>query len=313
MTSIAVLITTYNAAATIRTALLSLVGQSLKPHRVIVVDDGSTDQTIEAVREFRSDLPLELLSKGRVGRAVALNIGMSAADTDLVSILDADDAAVPDRLLAQREAFDEEPRLGVHGGAFYQLTLEDDLKVRVRRMPEDDFAIRRALAFSGPFCHSCVTYRRHAVLEAGGFRPGLKSRIDQDLWVRIASIGYVLRNAREPLACHVKDDSTYFAQVNGTVTRTATMLSRNLAAVRTLQLPRSCYALAIARTAVSLLPQRVLRRAAPAMDEVAWPDFERSVGHAVAAGLADGLRGVRQQRCRSTSADSWTPELEGRS
>jgi glycosyltransferase involved in cell wall biosynthesis len=291
-TTTTVLMTCFNAASTVGTALESLRGHDVGPDQVVVVDDGSTDDTVAAVRRHAGDLPLTLVARARRGRAAALNVGVVAATSDLVAILDADDAAVPGRFALQQRAFDDDPTLGIHGGAFFQLTRHPEIQVQRRTLPLTDRAIRRALAFQGPFCHSCVTYSRAALVEAGGFRPGLPSRIDQDLWVRIAGLGYTLANSPEALACHVKDAATYFGSVNKTLTRTATMLSRNVAAVRQLHLPAKFYAIAAGRAAASIVPQRIMHRAAPGLDPVSWEEFEQTMGVGVAAGLRAGITGL---------------------
>jgi glycosyltransferase involved in cell wall biosynthesis len=289
VTSTSVLITCFNAAPTIATALASLRAQVEPADEIIVVDDGSTDGTADVVRDHAADLPVRLLERPRRGRAAALNVAVDAATSELLAILDADDAAVPERLAVQRQAFADDAALGIHGGAFYQLTRHPELRVQRRALPRTDAEIRRALAFQGPFCHSCVTYARGALVEAGGFRPGLPSRIDQDLWVRIAGLGYALANSATPLACHVKDAGTYFGSVNTTLTRTTTMLTRNVAAVRQLHLPAHYYAIAAGRAVASLLPQRVMHRAAPGLDPIGWDEFAAVMGAEVASGLRLGI------------------------
>lgn len=285
------LITAYNAEHTIEVALASIEAQTLPADGVIVVDDGSTDDTVARVRRWAGRLPLEVVELERSGRAIALNRGVDATRTELISILDADDAAVPRRSAIQQPAFRANPRLGVHGGAFYQVTAEPRVTIRRRTMPGTDAEIRRALAYSGPFCHSCVTYRRRAIVEAGGFRPALRSRIDQDLWVRVGALGYELENVIDVLAAHIKSDSTYFASVNTTSTRTATMFARNLAAISHLDLPRTSYLSAVARLAVSLAPPTLTRRWMPGLDAVSWSDFVAGIGDRTAAGLARTVEG----------------------
>jgi glycosyltransferase involved in cell wall biosynthesis len=94
---ISVIMPAYNASATIQDALGSLVAQTSREFEVVVVDDGSTDETAEIVREVASRAPfvLQLVSKPNGGRADARNVGMAHASGEFLAFVDADDTAEP--------------------------------------------------------------------------------------------------------------------------------------------------------------------------------------------------------------------------
>jgi glycosyltransferase involved in cell wall biosynthesis len=233
--------------------------QSHPPDEVIVVDDGSSDRTVGIVQSYNDRLPLRLLEPGRVGRAVALNEGVAVTDADLIAILDADDASFARRIENEIRVFEQEGSLGMCGSSFVQV-LEPEMSVSLRSFPQSHDKIARALAYSGPFCHSTVMYRRDAIERAGGFDSSRRSRIDQDLWVRIGALGFRYANLAEPLGIHVKGPGSYFARVNTLRTRTGTMLARNLKAVSALSLPKRYVFAALARAAWSFLPNAVSAR-----------------------------------------------------
>jgi hypothetical protein len=88
---ISVIIPAYNAGATLREALDSVQAQNHAPHEVIVVDDGSTDDTAEIARSYQEVLPLVLVQQANAGLGAARNAGMDKATGDAWTFLDADD------------------------------------------------------------------------------------------------------------------------------------------------------------------------------------------------------------------------------
>ena len=102
----------YNAAATIRETLQSVLAQSLTDLEVIVIDDGSTDQTAHVLRAFE-DPRLRILSFPNGGLAASRNRGIQHARARFISFLDADDIWTPDKLQAQWEALAKDADKGV--------------------------------------------------------------------------------------------------------------------------------------------------------------------------------------------------------
>jgi len=88
---ISIIIPAYNAGATLREALDSVQAQNHAPHEVIVVDDGSTDDTAEIARSYQEVLPLVLVQQANAGLGAARNAGMDKATGDAWAFLDADD------------------------------------------------------------------------------------------------------------------------------------------------------------------------------------------------------------------------------
>jgi glycosyltransferase involved in cell wall biosynthesis len=108
MTGVDVVIPAFNAAPHLREAIDSVLAQSRRPARVIVVDDASTDATASIARELGA--PVELLvHDANRGAAAARNTGIAAATAPLVAFLDADDRWTPDKLERQCAALDASP------------------------------------------------------------------------------------------------------------------------------------------------------------------------------------------------------------
>ena len=113
---VSVVIPAYNAAATVGAAVRSALEQTVLPHEVIVVDDGSTDGTQEALAAFGSAVRVVRQANG--GIAAARTTGHRAATGDLIAWLDADDLARPERFEVQVAVLDAEPSAVIVGTDF---------------------------------------------------------------------------------------------------------------------------------------------------------------------------------------------------
>ena len=114
--TVTAIIPTYNRAAYLRESLSSVLGQTLPPVQVIVVDDGYEDNTGEVVAEFGSRI--EYIWKPNGGKSTALNLGLGHATGDLIWIFDDDDIAEPDFLCRMMRALEENPACGFAYGDY---------------------------------------------------------------------------------------------------------------------------------------------------------------------------------------------------
>jgi glycosyltransferase involved in cell wall biosynthesis len=180
---ISVITTTYNGLPFLTQAIRSVLDQTLADFEYIIVDDGSTDSTSEAVAGIR-DRRVRYVQCGRIGRAAALNRALQEARGRYVANLDADDWMLPERLAEQRAFLELNPDVGMVGSACYAQG-PDGSKIVVE-FPVVDADLRRRLWVGYPFVHSAVTYRREPLIAAGGFDESLPCSIDYDACTRLA-------------------------------------------------------------------------------------------------------------------------------
>ena len=182
-------------------AIDSLERQELDDYEVIVVDDGSRDRTPELLAAWaRRDERVHLLRSPRRGIARALDRALAEARAPLVARMDADDVALPGRLVAQAAALEAEPGLDVLGTHVRVVSASGErISDGMRRYeawltslvtPSD---IARDLFIESPFCHPTVMARRQRLVEAGGYRD-VDGPEDYDLWLRLARGGAVMAN-----------------------------------------------------------------------------------------------------------------------
>lgn len=167
-------------------AIDSLLTQSLRELELVVVDDGSTDDTPAILAGYAAaDQRVVVLNQTNTGRTAALNRGIGVARGSLVARLDADDVALPERLERQVGFLREHPETALVGGAV-RLIDERGRAFGDTQYPATDAEIRRAFAYTTPFVHSAVMLRREAFDRVGGYRTSLAGTEDLDLWLRIA-------------------------------------------------------------------------------------------------------------------------------
>ncbi len=104
--SVDVVIPAYNASRFIEETIQSVLAQTYLPRKIIIVDDGSTDNTVEIIKSFESEL-IELISVGNGGVSRARNIGIKASEAEYVAFLDADDVFHRQKLKRQIQALQQ--------------------------------------------------------------------------------------------------------------------------------------------------------------------------------------------------------------
>ena len=129
---IIVIVPAYNAGKYIGEALQSILDQSIPVDEIIVIDDGSTDNTKEVVSNF----PVRYFYQTNKGTAAALNAGIEQSSGDYLAFLDADDIWMQQRLYLQLEAFEKDPSLDMVFGLMQQfispeLPAEEQNKIEV--------------------------------------------------------------------------------------------------------------------------------------------------------------------------------------
>jgi glycosyltransferase involved in cell wall biosynthesis len=176
---------TYNYGQYIAPAIQSVVDQSFANWELLIVDDGSTDDTPAVVQSFLSDPRIHYDRQENHGASHARNRGVLQSKAPLIAFLDADDAWLPTKLAKQIELFDADPDLGV---AYTGMSFMDDRgrvfahhSCEMVRGHVLDVAIKRTIP---PFSSSMV--RREVFDEAGSFDESLPLAIDYEFWLRVA-------------------------------------------------------------------------------------------------------------------------------
>lgn len=184
---ISVVIPVRNRPDVIHRAIDSVVAQTYPIHEIIVVDDGSTDNTPQEVERRLGEVNgLRLLRLPQSGGAPrARNAGVAQSSGDYIALLDSDDAWMPTKIAKQVALLDAHPDSpGVFCGISY---CRPDGKAELVFPPEH--VPLSALQRRNSGGCSLALLRRGAFDQVGGFRPDMPSCQDWDLWLRLAEIG----------------------------------------------------------------------------------------------------------------------------
>jgi glycosyltransferase involved in cell wall biosynthesis len=185
---VSVLLAAHNAAAYLETAVRSVLAQIFDDLELIVVEDGSSDETPAILDRF-DDVRLRVLGNPeRLGLARSLNRGLAEARGRYVARLDADDIAMPDRIMRQVAVLRERPGLGAIGSA----ALDIDFRGRPGTLhvpPVGPAAVRWRALFGSPLFHPAAVINRE-LLDRHDLRydPSFAESEDYDLWARLLSI-----------------------------------------------------------------------------------------------------------------------------
>ena len=218
--AISVVIPAYNAGRHLARTIDSVLAQTFCALEIIVVDDGSTDDTAEVARTYGSKI--RYIAQNNAGASVARNTGIEAAKGEWIAFLDADDEWLPEKLAKQTELLERNPDLVWTTGNFIDCACSKEQRsphvaidtakgvLGGKEYSESFFKAFRQNVWG---CTDTMLIRRDVLFEAGLFRRGQLRGNDYDMWWRIAyrwpKIGYLA----EPLA-------VYHLDVEGSIIRT---------------------------------------------------------------------------------------------
>ena len=203
--SISVVIPVYNGGHLLKTALASIFGQTVLPTEVIVVNDGSTDDTEIQLRELAHELPntFRWTSQDHAGEAAARNTGLALAGGDLIAFLDHDDRWHPTKLERQLEQLDSEPALALSFTDYVRNATTGSVRIGHDTWDPSPEAVFEALTSSCALGIPTVLARRAAFDRVPPFDERLRMGTDWQMWLHMSAAGIRFGHLPEALVeCH---------------------------------------------------------------------------------------------------------------
>lgn len=175
---ITVLLPTYNGSKYIDTAIKSVLNQTYTNFELLIIDDGSNDNTKEIVNKF-SDLRIRYKYKIHTGLWDTLNYGLKIARNNIVARMDADDIALPYRLEKQIRYLNSNPDIDVISSwyAVFKKQIDYIIKTSIT-----DIEIKRRMLLHSEIAHPGLIYNKNKILSLGGYRNYIVE--DFELWLR---------------------------------------------------------------------------------------------------------------------------------
>ncbi|NJR15065.1 MAG: glycosyltransferase [Calothrix sp. CSU_2_0] len=201
---ISVIIPTYNRSHLIKDAIESVLNQTYQDFELIIIDDGSTDNTKEVLAEYGERL--QYIYQENQGRSAARNHGLNLAKGEYIAFLDSDDVWFPDKLARQVPILKSAPDnvVLVHG---YKCIVDKNLQA----IPGWELKLRNLYTlaergeenyenylYSNCIFTSTILVRKAAIMEVDGYDTSIKSMEDLDFYLRLLLHGYNFYFVSEP-------------------------------------------------------------------------------------------------------------------
>lgn len=194
---LSVIMPAFNVERFIAEAIHSVLNQSFKDFELIIINDGSSDNTENCIKEFK-DPRIILINQSNRGIAYAINKGLSIARSELIIRFDADDICYPHRFVKQYQFMLEHPEYVIAGSSADYIDEKGEFVFTHERLPYSNEQIKARYKTVCPFIHSSVTYRKQSVIDCGGYNEHAHSFEDHLLWQEVLKKGKA-KNFAEPL------------------------------------------------------------------------------------------------------------------
>jgi glycosyltransferase involved in cell wall biosynthesis len=195
--AITVLMPAYNAGKYIAEAINSVLAQTFTDFELLIIDDGSTDNTVATVRKF-NDHRIMLIESKHQGVANTLNKGLQEAKAFYIARFDADDVCYPERLRIQYDFMRANPGYILIGSEEDYIDVNSEYIFTSKYRAYSDAEIRGLDYSVCPFSHVSVMYKKDEVIKAGGYDCNAYTFEDHLLWLKLIKKGKVC-NLRQPL------------------------------------------------------------------------------------------------------------------
>ena len=226
---VTVIIPTYNALAFLPETLQSVYAQTFTDYEIVVVDDGSVDETLVWLEAHAND-KVRVIAQENQGVSVARNRGVAEAKGEFIAFLDADDLWEPDKLAKQLAVFEQNPQVGlVHTGT---RILEADGEFGGVFGVSVGEGLADVIRYNPIRCGSTPMVRRACFDEVGVFDSEIVRSEDWDMWVRIA-VSYAFGVVDEPLVIyrqHASNKSKDYTKLLSNMERIVEKIYKNVPA-----------------------------------------------------------------------------------
>lgn len=181
---VTVLMPAYNAAVYIREAIESVLAQTYKDFELLIINDGSTDDTEAIIRSY-TDARIRVLSHSNIGLVGTLNRGLKEAQGKWIARFDADDVCYPNRLQVQYDFMQRHPEYQVVGSAADYIDVDGYHLFTQEPAAFSNSQLQHLKYSVCPFIHSTVLYKKDVVLNNGGYNELAYTFEDHFLWLQI--------------------------------------------------------------------------------------------------------------------------------
>lgn len=184
-TDLSIIMPVYNAEMHVGESIRSILNQNLPEFELIIVDDGSTDRSLEIAGAFRDDRIRLFCNEQNRGIAFSRNRGIHEARGRYIAAFDADDVAMPGKFEKQVRFLESHSSFGMVGSWAKKIDQNGRVLPGRWKLGAKPSSIPSILLFRNYFCHSAVVMRREAI-PPGGYDARFRTNEDYNMWIEIA-------------------------------------------------------------------------------------------------------------------------------
>ena len=177
----------YNGEKYLREAIDSILNQTFTDFEFLIIDDGSTDNSLEIINSYQDPRINLIKNNDNQGLIYSLNRGLALAKGKYIARMDSDDISSPERLCVQIKFLDENPTIGLVGSSV-QIIDNNKNHSSIVEFPLTHFIIQWSLCFYSPFAHPSTMIKKEILKQANGYSSQAVYVEDYDLWQRLSKI-----------------------------------------------------------------------------------------------------------------------------
>ena len=184
MPTISVVMSVLNGEKYLKRAIESILNQTFSDFEFIIIDDGSTDKSLEIIKEYK-DKRIIIIHHPNKGLTTSLNIGIRLSKSNYIARQDADDISYPDRLAEQFNHLSQNPSISVL--ATRAMIKNGETRYQSNFYSSDE--IKKKMRFQNIFIHSSVMIRKDKFEKVGLYNEFYRRSQDYDAWFRLSEVG----------------------------------------------------------------------------------------------------------------------------
>ncbi|MEY0935244.1 glycosyltransferase [Providencia rettgeri] len=180
---VSIILPVYNAERFLYEAIDSIVNQTHKNLQIIIINDGSSDKSLDIINSF-IDGRITVINRDNKGLIYSLNEGLNIANGNYIARMDADDIARFDRIEKQLCFLKKNKNVAIVG-SYANLIDEDGNNIGLKKKPSSDTIIKAVCFFGSPFIHPSVMFNKNLIKEELYYSNNFVHAEDYELWARL--------------------------------------------------------------------------------------------------------------------------------
>jgi glycosyltransferase involved in cell wall biosynthesis/2-polyprenyl-3-methyl-5-hydroxy-6-metoxy-1,4-benzoquinol methylase len=180
---VSVIMSVYNGEKYLREAIESILNQTFTDFEFVIVNDGSTDNSLEILKSYDDERIRVINNEKNIGLTKSLNKALKVARGEYIARQDADDVSLPDRFEEQMKYFERYPEVALLGTSIY--LIDENGKIVGKRIVLAKPSIKD-LFKGNQFNHGSVMFKKEVINQLGGYNELIRYSQDYELWLRIA-------------------------------------------------------------------------------------------------------------------------------